>query len=149
MDTKNQSPEFENIDRWLDIALRERANAEPRSGLEERVLTRLASQPKRRTILWWPAMTAAAVVFVIAVTLAVIYPRRQASRETPAQSPQSPVASSRDAVCCVSTKMAASTITHRAVPRPTVHVEPESLPKLATFPAPRPETAEERLLARV
>jgi hypothetical protein len=161
MDAENGKPQFEDIDRWLDLALRERANAEPRNGLEERVLGRLASQTKRRRIVWWPVMTAVAVVFVIALTLVVMYPRRQekiianrqqrlaALRETPAQTNTVTRNQPTNSTQARSAKMLASTTKHRAVSRPTVRVEPEALPKLATFPAPRPETAEERLLARV
>src|SRR5690348_6400772 len=154
MDADNRKPQFENVDRWLDLALRERANAEPRNGLEERVLGRLASQTKLRRIVWWPVMTAVAVVSVIALTLAMMYPRRQekiianrrhglaASRETPAQANivtgNPPTNSTR----ARGAKMLASRTKHRAVPRTTVRVEPEALPKLATFPAPRPETAQ-------
>ena len=36
-----------------------------------------------------------------------------------------------------------------AIGRPAIRTQPEALPKLATFPAPRPETREEHMLARL
>lgn len=160
MDADNRKPQFEDIERWLDTALRDRVNAEPRNGLEERVLVRLASQPPPR-IVWWPVMSAVAVVLAVAVALVVMYSRRQeqivvnrqlspaASRETPAQAnsvTHNPPTKSGQARV---PRMLASTTKQRAVPRARVHAELESLPKLATFPGPRPETAEERMLARL
>jgi len=176
MDAKNQRPEFEDIDRWLNFALRERASAEPRSGLEERVLARLAAEPQPRAA-WWPVMAAATAVLVIAATLATMHlgsreriianaqPHPTVLHETPAQansatpdkgpaSTQPRITTGGDAACCVSARMPAITRSREAArsslkSRPAVDPEGEQLPKLATFPAPRPETAEERMLARV
>ena len=149
MDAENRKPESEDLDRWLDVVLRERANAEPRGGLEERVLARLSAEPPR-TIIWWPAVAAVSVLLVVVIALVVIHPRRQepviANKQYPAISDKS--SGGRDATCCVST-------TPRAVRPLRRHRRPESpdasdsLPKLATFPAPRAATTEERLLARL
>jgi len=160
MDAENQRPEFEDVDRWLDVALRERANAEPRSGLEERVLARLAAHPPRRAFASWQAWVAAAAIFVIVLTLALLYPRRQQQVTSGKQhSPQPgtqankltqpPVTSRRDAACCVSTRGLAKNMQRSAIGRPAIRTQPEALPKLATFPAPRPETREEHMLARL
>jgi len=162
MDAENRKPESRDLDRWLDVALRERANAEPRSGLEERVLARLAIQSPKQQFVWWQMWAAAAAIFVIALTLSLLYPRRQnqvanqqpqrisPERKTSSNEPtvekrqrptQSAVASGRDRACCPPKRMLAKS-TQRAV-----HSEPERLPKLASFPAPHPETRQERLLA--
>jgi len=46
--------EHQEIDQWLDESLSRYADAEPRPGLESRVLARLAAeQPAPRTISWW------------------------------------------------------------------------------------------------
>ena len=171
MGAENRKPESEDLDRWLDLALRERANAEPRSGLEERVLARLAAHPQHR-IVWWPAMAVAALLLAIVIAVAVFSPRHK--QQMIANRPQPPVAShdtgvgvntrapdkelrsaksrvpkASDTTCCASAKMLESNNPRGAVPRPRVRVETELLPKLATFPAPRPETAQERMLARL
>lgn len=162
MDAENRRPESEDLNRWLDVALRERVNVEPRSGLEERVLARLATPSPKQQFVWGQMWAAAAAIFVIALTLSLLYPRRhnQVANEQPQRiSPerktnlneptaeqrqrttQSAVASGRDRACCLSKRMLAKS-TQRAV-----HSEPERLPKLASFPAPHPETRQERLLA--
>jgi len=164
MDAKNRRHESEDLDRWLDLALQERANAEPRSGLEERVLARLATEPPKRQFVWWQVWAAVAAIFVIALTLTLIYPRHQdqvANQQSPAVSPahrimprevttgprqptgEARAASGSNAACCFSKGMVVRN-------RPTaVHAQLEPLPQLATFPAPRPETAQERVLARL
>jgi len=82
MDAANRNPQ-EDMNRWLDRALRERANAEPRNGLEARVLARLAAEPPKR-LAWWPVIAIVAAVVVIAVALGVMYPReRQQVRQQP------------------------------------------------------------------
>lgn len=156
MDAENRKPESEDLDRWLDVVLRERANAEPRGGLEERVLARLSAEPPRR-IIWWPAVAAVSALLVVVIALVVIHPRRQepviANKHYPAISDKS--SGGRDATCCVSTAMSARSTTHAAVRPLRKHRRPESpaasdsLPKLATFPAPRAATTEERLLAQL
>ena len=164
MGGENRKPESEDLDHWLNLALRERANAEPRSGLEERVLTRLATQPRKQQFARWQVWAAAAAIFVIVLTLALSYPRRHdqvANEQPPTVSPehkmrrneltpeqrqsatQAHAASVRDAACCVSKRMVAKNTP------PAVRSEPEPLPKLASFPAPRPETRQERLLAQL
>jgi len=170
MDAKNQRPEFEDINGWLDIALRERANAEPRRGLEERVLARLAAQSPQR-FAWWPVWATVAAIFVIALTLAVMYPRRQervvngpqhtaVPPDPGAQAPKvtpheqrsttaSTAANPRDAACCVSARMPVRATPQSTATQGAVRPEPERLPRLATFPAPRPETTQERLLAQL
>src|SRR6202008_1337439 len=77
MDAEKRKSELENIDHWLDLALRERAYAEPRSGLEERVLRRLATEPAQPQFAWWQVWAAAAAIVVIVVTLALLRSNRQ------------------------------------------------------------------------
>jgi hypothetical protein len=169
MDADNRNPQFEDIDHWLDRALRDRANVEPRSGLEERVLARLASRPLQR-FAWWQTWAIVAAVLIVAVTLAIIYPRKQqvvngnwpamsspelgsqVNKLSPHQEPSTaPLARGhrRDRACCVSSRaLAKNTLGSKATLR-AAQTKPEPLPKLATFPAPRPETTQERLLAQL
>jgi hypothetical protein len=154
-------------EQWLDDLLRARADAEPRSGLEERVLARIASEPPRRVFALWPTLAAFSALIVIAIALIVLHtetPKQHFAGQTPqpekpakpwedtpslrasgsASSNREPQKHRRrdsgDAACCVSTKTVAG-IDH--------HSTRESLPTLATFPALQPETAEERMMARL
>jgi hypothetical protein len=165
MDADNRFDQHNNFDQLLDSALRARRDADPRLGLEDRVLARLAAEPPRRFV-WWPAVAvAAAAVVAIAIAVALLHlPQPERTITNRATQPANPSAmntarlqtnsaqkaaatpkprdsrsaTSRDAACCLSTKVAAG---H--------HTEETQLPKLATFPAPRPATAEERMLAQL
>ena len=165
MDAENRSDQQKNFDRWLDSALHARVDTEPRMGLEERVLARLASEPHRRFV-WWPAMaTAIAAVVVIAIALALLHPtqpeheivhgtaqpanasaanRASLQASSPTKIPDVPkhrnsqLLRGKNAPCCDSNHVAADGKT-----------EERLLPKLASFPAPHPETQQERLLAQL
>jgi len=156
-----------DMQRWLDAALRARVDAEPRAGLEERVLARLRSESERRRFSWWPVMSAVAAILTLAVTLALLRTSRpdpnvaSGSQEpakhsttaadiqrTPpvlaANRTEGPMhrshATSKDAACCISTQKVVAT---------SAQVKDERPPMLPTFPAPRPQTDDERLLARL
>jgi hypothetical protein len=174
---KLQPPEF---DRWLDAALRAGANAEPRIGLEDRVLARLRAEPPRKQFAWWPVLIPATAVFVIAVALVIIHSppqqRTVASLQRPTASQplsHSPVVqagseradnelhahrrsrrATRDAACCVSTTLIARRRPDEdgrrwGLQANSIGAGNEQLPKLATFPAPRRESAEEHMLLRL
>ena len=157
------------LDRWLDDALRARVDAEPRTGLEDRVLARLANEPQGNGFVWWSMVSAATAVIVIAIALTLLHfgvQKQNIAKETPKPSNATPavlgaspgptVATAkrhgaqtpcrfirrREASCCDSPKPVVAIASSRKSRR-------ESLPMLATFPAPRPETAEERLLAQL
>ena len=162
MDAENRSNQQKNFDQWLDSALRARIDAEPRMGLEERVLARLVSQPQR-TFGWRPLLVmASAAVLAIAIAIALLHPsqpqRTIASRSaegiTPARangpSVNATSVPSRESIhkhsvssigkhrnCCGSTH-----IVFRAQRK-------EYLPKLANFPTAHPETDQERMLAQL
>ena len=72
MDAENRSNQQKNFDQWLDSALRARTDAEPRLGLEERVLARLESAPQRTRVSWWPLFAFAAAAMVIVIGLALM-----------------------------------------------------------------------------
>jgi hypothetical protein len=174
---KLQPPEF---DRWLDAALRAGANAEPRIGLEDRVLARLRAEPPRKQFAWWPVLIATTAMFVIAVALVIMHSRPQqrtgASLQPPTASQpasHSPVVqarsdradkeldahrqsrrATRDAACCISTTVIARREPDEDARRfglqaNSIRAGSEQLPRLATFPAPRPESAEEHMLLRL
>jgi len=159
MDAERRKSQKE-FDRWLDAALHARSKAEPRTGLEDRVLARIAAEPPRR-FSWWPAAAIAAVaVLVIAIVISALYSRERQDNAGNRQGPfiqqvrppessshaSSPVVTTagerhrgtRRAACCVSA--------HRAT---NASVGTELAPKLATFPSLHPPTPEERMLARL
>lgn len=150
-------------DRRLDTLLQARADGEPPVGLEERVLARIASEPPRRVFALWPTFAAVSALVVIAIALIVLHtetPKQHLAVQNPQQEkPTKPSEDTpslgasvtnrdaqkhrrgdgREAGCCVSTQ----TTAHRD------NGNQEQLPKLATFPAPRPETEQERMLVRL
>jgi hypothetical protein len=61
-----------DVERWVDLALRNYGKAEPRPGLEDRVLAKLQAERSRIASgrrWWWAAGTATATAVVIAVVL--------------------------------------------------------------------------------
>ena len=151
-------------DRRLDTLLQARADGEPRAGLEERVLARIASEPRRSVFALWPTLAAVSALVVIAIALIVLHtetPKQHLAVQNPQQEkPAKPAedapslhasvingeaqkhrrGDSREAKCCVSTQTMAA---HRG------NGNQEQFPRLATFPAPRPETEQERMLVRL
>src|SRR5690348_15701107 len=128
-------------------------------GLEDRLLARIAAEPPRRVTCWPAAAIAAAAVIVLAMVISALYSRKPPesvrNRQSPwmqrVQPPESGSASppiiaagsgqphpARRAGCCVSSR-----------PGRKVSAGMEFAPKLATFPAPHPQTAQERMLARL
>ena len=155
------------MERWLDAALRARGDAEPGAGLEDRVLARLASEPQGRRFPLWPVMAAVAAILAVALGLMTwktstpqpnlanrnLPPAKQSAgveethrmpgMEVATQGDaqqQHVLAAKRAARCCVSTQRVAAA---------SGHARDERLPMLATFPAPSPKTADERLLERL
>ena len=154
-------------DRRLDTLLQARVDGEPRAGLEERVLARIASERRRRVFALWPTFAAVSALVVLAIALIVLhteapkqhlagqnFQHEKPTRPSPDKPP--PLASADNAVtnreaqkyrrnsgnapCCVATKTVAARRDNG---------NQDQIPKLATFPAPQPETAEERMMARL
>lgn len=70
------------VDELLDAALARYRSAEPRTGLEERVLANLQSQPRPRPQLLWGWMPLLATAGVLVVAGAAFYLARSRSLET-------------------------------------------------------------------
>jgi hypothetical protein len=142
---------------WLDAALRARADCEPRAGLEDRLLARLASEPPRKALAWWPTVAASVAIVVIAIALMTMR-QGQPNQSLPINAASPRIGSASDggaarnpavtAVNKAATKLP-SRSTHRTETREPINRKAERLPMLATFPAPRPETQQERMLARL
>ena len=139
----------DDLDRALDAALAKYA-AEPRSGLEERVLANLRAETARESVrAWWQWSVLAALAAAAVIAVALSW-RTGSHRATP-------VAVTTPATQAASTQVARSgeqsgvrklgreagkTPKHHAAAA-TVAVEP---PKLDQFPSPQPLSEQEKLL---
>jgi len=165
IDDRNIGDGNQEIDRWLDGQLAEYAKAEPRTGLEGRVLARLAEAQREsgRKLRWWSALafSAAALVTLLLVWHGRTQPPHIAEHGVPATSasPQTEEHAARDQRFAGSAHDAPRDDGSRALAR----VKPErtlertirasrnasgASPKLEQFPAPQPLTEQEELLAR-
>jgi hypothetical protein len=150
-------PENDRLDRELDAALAKYAAAEPRAGLEQRVLATVRAERERRTaaVWWrWPAMTAlAASLIVVAATLASRLwtpEQKTANQHAPQMQAQahdgtkvaSPVGSSEMHVHKTGSRRGG--LGPRAVSKTLAVVA--SVPKLDRFPSPQPLSEQERIL---
>lgn len=65
-----QTPDKDRLDLWLDQALRQQGDVEPRAGLESRLLSRMRSREKRsRAIRRWVLILGSPVVAVVLIAL--------------------------------------------------------------------------------
>ena len=140
----------DRLDRWLDSALNEQGKAEPRAGLEARVLANLAAMPTehRAARNWWPlAVSTAIAVASLALWLAQDG-RRPEHRAPHGTAGAAQVAGQASAAAGVPdgglpiTKVAAS----RARSRSRHTVQDRRQPQLKQFPAARPLSEQEQLL---
>ncbi len=157
MDAEHRSDQQGNSDRWLDSALRARVDAEPSTGMERRVLDRLAMEPKRRHFVWWPALVAIATVLVVAFGIVVMrngestphIVTRAAQTQDQRENNRQPAVQAKGLRAPRQQRIRAKAIHCCALLANRSVGHSESLPKLAVFPTPRPETEQERLLARL
>ncbi len=142
------------IEEWLDSALKEYGEAEPRAGLEGRVLANLRavdehlSEPGR----WWPALVAVAAMLSIGAAIFIVREHRGNATEIAAVHP--PVSHAPQGL---------TELTHApdaaVMPRASKHrrfaglqrLEQEAkanAPRLEQFPSPQPLSEQEKILAR-
>jgi len=160
MNAEKKNPEREKFDCWLDTALRARVEAEPRMGIEARVLAKLATEPPRQTFSWMTLVLAAAVVVAVSAALIVTYSNEQKQRIAKVVPPDVRTvhhsgaphlqASSTVPDRERSSKNVARRIARTRAPERSRAADHEhGLPSLATFPAPAPPTQQERMLAEL
>jgi hypothetical protein len=147
----------DELDRVLDAALAKYAVAEPRAGLEERVLANLREQQAHvpnRSWWAWGGLTAAAALAILVVVVALSW-RSEKSRR--------PVATSHSSVATQDAQRSAQVVsnggasdfhpqaltpaTRRAARRARHEAVAAANPKLDQFPSPRPLSEQERMLA--
>lgn len=147
---KDANSQKDRLDRWLNQALREYGDVEPRAGLERRILANLEiAQCEKVSTPWWRAFAISALTacVVLSIWLGMHRPHQ---KSLPVANPhmlgavnvapaRNPTLSSRPA------RTAIRRATRHASPRqPELAVEP----RLAQFPSPQPLTEQEQLLAR-
>lgn len=143
----------DDLDRTLDAALAKYASAEPREGLEERVLANLrAADRQSARSVWWNWRFAAITAFLL-IAAALIW-RWNQPMQTPAtnhpsvlpstvkQGPVEPDLAHRDR----------DNAPPRSLPRRTARRQPQretvaTNPKLDVFPSPLPLSEQEKILA--
>ena len=141
------------VDELLDAGLARYSAAEPRPGLEQRLLAGLKQQPRPSLWLdwrWAGALATAAVVVVIVI----FFFHQPPAPELPTQTATSKPAPAAPTIAAppapapaaqpVGASRVAKTTTRRAAPR--VEQARAELPRLETFPAPAPLSEQERLL---
>jgi len=140
-------------EQWLETGLKGLGQAEPRVGLEARILANLRTEPSGRNWSWWPGVVALVAVLVILAmvtlkqtppaVLTVAHPISKAGQrvatqsDTSAHSPGEKVGTVPRRV----TRSAQASRGEKAEMR-------EKTPRLEEFPSPQPLSEQEKLLAR-
>jgi hypothetical protein len=158
-----------DVDEWLDSALGQYSNAQPRAGLESRILANLQAERRRlaeRKRWWWASAgtMAAAAAIALAVWLghtsnrhspnepsltakhdAQSVPRTQVSPEVHPITPPTQYEDEKD--CVVMGLFPVEARRSPAHRHQATEVRSDE-PRLAQFPAPAPLSDQEKLLAR-
>jgi hypothetical protein len=141
----------DKLDRFLDEALAEYSDANPRTGFEQRLLANLPSVQDERGWSWrwlWlvgPALAAMVLIAVLALRPTPKHEENRANKTTvmesaaPPRISSQPIAPERPAVARIQPKRR----THRKV---AANTRPSPEPRLATFPAPDGDDQQARLL---
>jgi hypothetical protein len=152
MDPMEREPD---VDQWLDATLSNYSKAEPRPGLESRVLANLQAERSRITSRghWWWAMGAAAALAAIVVTVLIGESGRDQNRGKPVTaSIAKPEEAHRVAVQSGPIARIAHAPTNAPKHMPTgqsiQHPSAVPEPRLAQFPSQRNLSEEELLLVR-
>lgn len=142
--------ERDDLDRTLDAALAKYASAEPREGLEERVLANLRAAATRSAQSAWWNWRFALLAAVLAVAAVVVWQWNKATRlsianhpSTIRQAPVGPDLAHHDG-------NSARPIKSVQWRRPRHRPQPETVaasPKLDVFPSPLPLSEQEKILA--
>lgn len=142
------------IDAWLDDALSRYSGAEPRAGIENRVLAALRAEERnprrRRWMVWVPAAATAAAVIVAMVA---VYSSRKPSpvpspiesKRAPAGPPETTAAGAGDAVADSSAPRESRTVVQAPGPETVVSAATPPLHSPSVFPVPAPLSEQERL----
>lgn len=141
----------QGAENWLDAALKQYSEAEPRPGLENRVLANLHAERARLTLSprWW--RPAAAVVTIAIFTGGALLLSRRPDVTGGTISNQAPLAlgnreHERPVAAAVKPRIAVKQLVRRQPESHSPHASSE--PRLEQFPAPAPLSDQEVMLAR-
>ncbi|SRR6266567_6296091 len=152
-DGRNQDRlDQDRLDQWLDAALQESGNAEPRMGLDGRILANLAAEKAGMTAWrrrWW----AFGVVAAMAVVVVVLWSGsgssyRKSARKLANNTPSAAQKTSRGNAPPEIERSVEATVQPRTRQHPAKTVEAAKAQRLSQFPSPRPLSEQEQLLAR-
>jgi hypothetical protein len=141
------------MDRWLDDALGQYSKAEPRPGLENRILASLQSERTKTVALrpWGWASGAVLAALTVAVAVWIGHRTPEAPRDLAANPEMKPHEQAREIppMPVAPSAHAGGAVSHfRRSPQLMQSVKVESAPKLEHFPAPQPLNEQEELLMR-
>jgi len=142
----------DNLDRWLNTALAQRGSAEPRAGLEGRILANLAVETSRastgRPLRWAFSLATIALVLAAWFGLRVLSTR---SHQTTDEAVNQPSAVSHKSGPVTLPKTATMRLPKRSQSRQDAKqatlVERSAPSRLNQFPSPRPLSPQELLFA--
>jgi len=145
-------------DQWLESALIQFGKAEPRVGLENRLLANLRAERAQAYLRrrWWRALGMVASLAAILVAVRVEERDRERKPESTAATSTTNRAEARELVQPrpipqivhpATTHPATEAVLRRPAHRPTRDLAVASTPKLAQFPSPQPLSEQERILA--
>ncbi len=140
-------------DRWLESALIQFGKAEPRVGLENRLLANLRAEraPAYLRRRWWRALGMVASLAAILVAVRVEERDRERKPESAAATSTTNRAEAQELVqprpIPQIVHPAREEVLRRPAHRPTRDLAVASTPKLAQFPSPQPLSEQERILA--
>jgi hypothetical protein len=153
-----KTPKDTALNRMLDIALAKYAMAEPRTGLEDRILANIrAEQARAAEHAWWrpgiwrwglAAAIAAIVVAAVGVTLNLEKPPQPLVKNPPSvparqnETQEQETQAARRNEAPPKHELARHAITHSIQPKTVA----EAYPKLDRFPSPQPLSEQEKLL---
>jgi hypothetical protein len=146
--------ENDALDRELDVALAQFAAAEPRAGLEDRVLANLRIERGRAPEpSWWGWPALAALAAILLVTVSLVW---RSAKPKPDITVQAPPKATHFETQVAGNRGGGSVPHHQAgskkrlKPPAVTHTVPEvaSATKLDQFPSPQPLSEQEKILAR-
>ena len=142
-----------DVDQWLESALSQYGKAEPRAGLESRVLANLQAERNRiasRRRWWWAAGSAAALAAIVAG----VWVGEAGRGRNPGSTAGTSTTTRREAVRRLIPPEPAPQVAHparevaqrRPANRAVRDLAVARTPKLAQFPSPQPLSEQEQVL---
>ena len=159
-DNELNNNEFNNneqlADQWLDAALKQYSSAEPRLGLEERLLRNLHANPVKKVSwhVWIAGATAVAAILLLAAAFVIQgHPKpAETMSEGVAQPGAHPsIAEVRKPVTLGHFENGTSVTLSKSRHRPTTHARSQTKVQQrwpSQFPSPQPLSEQEQLLAQ-